>query len=332
MVSIERIDPQAEADLRAWWETGAAATAERPGTPWPAWAHSRVALPAANPEVDLVFLLARDGGRPVGSALVQLRTRDNTHTASLDVWVPPAWRCRGTGSALVAAAERVAAAAGRTTWLSELFVAPGSDEDGGFATRRGYAVASRESIKELSTADYLVRREELRERTAAASAYEMVTFDTRCPERHLASFGRLLGMLMAEIPLGELDLADSEWTPERLRAAEDRQVATGRHVLTALALAPDGSVAGASDVRVNESEPDHGQIGITLVDPAHRGHALGLALKLATHDLALAAYPGVRTVETSNAEVNDHMNRVNELLGYRTVETLLELQKVAPGA
>ena len=68
----------------------------------------------------------------------------------------------------------------------------------------------------------------------------------------------------------------------------------GRHILTALAIAPDGSVAGAADVRINEADPTHGQIGITLVDPAHRGHRLGMALKIATHDLALATYPGAR--------------------------------------
>ena len=63
------------------------------------------------------------------------------------------------------------------------------------------------------------------------------------------------------------------------------------------------------------------------MDPAHRGHRLGLALKMATHDLALATYPELVTLDTSNAEVNTHMNAVNEALGYRTIETLLELQK-----
>jgi hypothetical protein len=104
-------------------------------------------------------------------------------------------------------------------------------------------------------------------------------------------------------------------------------VSIGRHVLTALAIAPDGSVAGSSDIRINETDPTHGQIGITLVDPLHRGHRLGLALKIASHDLALAAYGDLSTVDTCNAEVNTHMNAVNEALGYRSIETLLELQK-----
>jgi RimJ/RimL family protein N-acetyltransferase len=139
-------------------------------------------------------------------------------------------------------------------------------------------------------------------------------------------------MLMAEIPLGELDLSDSVWTPQRMRAAEQRNVDIGRHQYTALAIAPDGSVAGSSDVRVNDAEPERGTVGITLVDPAHRGHRLGLALKLATHDLAAANRPALHSVETSNAESNTHMNQINEALGYRSIETLLEFQKAAePG-
>lgn len=101
----------------------------------------------------------------------------------------------------------------------------------------------------------------------------------------------------------------------------------GRHLLTVLAIAPDGSVAGASDVRIKDADPTHGQIGTTIVDPAHRGHRLGLALKIATRDLTLATYDELQTVDTCNAEVNQHMNAVNEALGYRSIESLLELQK-----
>ena len=82
-----------------------------------------------------------------------------------------------------------------------------------------------------------------------------------------------------------------------------------------------------SDVRIDDTDHSHGQVGITIVDPAHRGHRLGLALKVATHDLAVATYADLVALDTSNAEVNTHMNAVNETLGYRSIETLLELQK-----
>ena len=328
-IEIRTIDTSDESALRAWWEVGAAATAERPGSPLPAWEVARTALPADNPERDTTLLGAFDGDAMVGSALVQVPLKENLHTCGLDIFVVPTRRREGIGTAVLADVEAVAVAHGRTTLQCEGYVAPGETGPAEqFALARGYVVASRESLKVLHLDDYLARRESLvRDLGAVADDYTLVTFDTVCPDEHLVSFGRLLGMLIAEIPLGELDLQDSEWTPARLRAAERRCTEIGRHVLTALAIAPDGSVAGSSDVRVNEADPTRGQIGITLVDPVHRGHRLGLALKIATQDLLLATYPRCASVETCNAEVNTHMNAVNEALGYRTIETLLELQK-----
>lgn len=327
---IRTVDPHDEAALRAWWEVGAAASAERPGHPWPAWEVSRTALPADNPERDVTFLGAFDGDGMVGSALLLAPVHENRHTAVLDVYVVPSRRREGIGTLLLTEGESRVRALGRTTLQGEGFVPPdGTGPAEAFARTSGFAIAHRETIKELDRASYDARREALVAGIGdRADDYRVVVFDTECPDEHVESFGRLIGMLISQIPVGALELEDSEWTPERIRAAERRARDIGRHVLTALAIAPDGTVAGSSDVRVNEADPTHGQVGVTLVDPAHRGHRLGLALKVATHDLALAAYPALVSVDTSNAEVNTHMNAVNEALGYRSIETLLELQKV----
>ena len=328
-LEIRPVDLHDETALRAWWEVGRAATAERPGKPWPAWEVSRAALPADNPERDTTLVGVLDGETMVATAMMLVPLQENLRTCSLNVYVLPSRRRQGIGTALLADVEARAGEHGRTTLQSEGYVPPG--ETGAaelFAEARGYEVASREGFKELRLADFVARRPSLVAAVgSAADAYTIVTFDTVCPDEHVASFGRLLGMLITEIPLGDLDLEDSEWTPQRLRAAEQRCLTIGRHILTALAIAPDGSVAGSSDVRLNAADTTHGQVGITLVDPAHRGHRLGLALKIATHDLALARYPECVSVDTCNAEVNTHMNAVNEALGYRSIETLLELQK-----
>lgn len=328
MVDIEQINPRNEAALRAWWEVGHAATAERPGKPWPLWEQSRLALPADNPERGITLVGAIDGREMVGAGLLTRTLKENLHTAMAFAYVRPDRTREGIGRRLVEELEVVALGDGRTTVQSEAYLPPGgSGTAEQFARAMGYDVASRESIKELTLADFVERRDALAASAPVPDGYRIITFDTVCPEQHVASFGRLLGMLMSEVPLGELDLEASEWTPERIRAAEQRQVDTGRHVQTAMAIAPDGAVAGVSDVRVDDSDPLHGQVGITIVDPAHRGRRLGLALKLATHDLVVATYPDLVSVDTSNAEVNTWMNAVNEALGYRTIETLLELQK-----
>lgn len=328
MVDIEQINPRNEAALRAWWEVGRAATADRPGKPWPLWEQSRVALPADNPERGVTLVGAIDGREMVGAGLLTRTLKENLHTAMAFAYVRPDRTREGIGRRLVEELEVVAVGDGRPTVQSEAYLPPGgSGAAEHFARAMGYDVASRESIKELTLTDFVERRDALAARAPVPEGYRIITFDTVCPEEHLASFGRLLGMLMSEVPLGDLDLEASEWSAERIRAAEQRQVDTGRHVQTAMAIAPDGSVAGVSDVRVDDSDPVHGQVGITIVDPAHRGRRLGLALKVATHDLAVATYPDLVSVDTSNAEVNTWMNAVNDALGYRTIETLLELQK-----
>lgn len=327
-VDVEQINPSNETALRAWWEVGHAATSYRPGKPWPRWEQSRVALPADNPERGITLLGAIDGRRMVGAGLLTRSLQENLHTAMAFAYVSPDRAREGIGRALVAELELVAAGDGRTTIQSEAHLPPGATAPAeAFTEALGYVVASRESIKELALADYVARRDDVRAGLGAADGYRIVTFDTVCPDEHLESFGRLLGMLLSEVPTGELDLEDSEWTPERIRAAERRQAEIGRHLHTAFAIAADGEVAGVSDVRIDDTDHGHGQVGITIVDPAHRGHRLGLALKVATHDLAVATYPDLATLDTANAEVNTHMNAVNQALGYRSIETLLELQK-----
>ena len=329
MVDIEQINPRNQAALRAWWEVGHAATAERPGKPWPLWEQSKVALPADNPERAITLLAAIDGREMVGAGLLTRPLKENLHSAMAFAWTRPDRRREGTGRRVAQELEVIASGDGRTTLQSEAYLPPGGvgTAPEAFSEAMGYAVASRESIKELALSDYGARRAALAAAAPVPDGYRVVTFDTVCPDEHLDSYGALLGMLVDEVPLGELDLEASEWSPERIREAERRLMAIGRHMQTALAIAPDGSVAGVSDVRVDDDDLVHAQVGITIVDPAHRGHRLGLALKLATHDLVVATYPSLESVDTSNAEVNTHMNAVNEALGYRTIETLLELQK-----
>lgn len=325
MVDIEQINPRNEAALRAWWEIGRAATAHRPGRPWPLWEQSRITLQAHDPEREVTVLGAIDGRAMVGAATVVLPSSGNRHLAGSAVHVEATRRREGIGSALLAEVEVVATGHGRTTLTGEAYLPPaGTAPAEAFAAARGFSVAHRESIKELSVVDYLARRDAL---AVEVDGFRVLTFDTVCPDEHVESLCRLLGMLPSEIPLGELDLRASSWSVERLRAVEQRRVDTGRHVHTALAIAPGGEVAGVSDVRVDDSDHSHAEVGITIVDPAHRGRRLGLALKLATHDLAVATYPSLVSVGTSGAEANAPMNAVNAALGYRTIETMLELQK-----
>ena len=80
-------------------------------------------------------------------------------------------------------------------------------------------------------------------------------------------------------------------------------------------------------VTVHESERAY-QWG-TLVRPDHRGHRLGLAVKVANLRLLQETQPQITTVVTFNADVNAPMVAVNEQLGFRPVQWLGEAAEEA---
>jgi hypothetical protein len=85
---------------------------------------------------------------------------------------------------------------------------------------------------------------------------------------------------------------------------------------------------GYSSLGLPRSAPRVAFIDSTLVLPEHRGHRLGLAIKVLLHQRLRAEFPATELVVTGNADVNDHMNAVNDRLGYRPVERALEVQKI----
>ena len=291
---------------------------------------SRHALPQVDPENRSVLLTAYDDGRPVGSGIVVVPLADNTHMAILQVFVHPDHAGRGVGQALLDRVEAIAAAEGRTTLFSDVHVpVDGENEHARWARTRGYDVANVDGVKLVELAAH---RDGLAALEALAGErlgdYRLASWTDPAPEQHLASLAVAMSRFLEEIPLGDLDLRPEAWTPERLRSREVRRAGQRRQQLTVVALTPDDEVAGYTNLQLSPHAPRVAEIGDTLVLPDHRGHRLGLALKVRLHQQALALFPGIEVIETGNATTNRWMNDVNEQLGYRVVERVLELQKV----
>ncbi len=104
-------------------------------------------------------------------------------------------------------------------------------------------------------------------------------------------------------------------TEERLRKAEAWLEAQRIELLRAVAIAPDGTLAGLSEVEVGA----RGSLAMqetTVVLTEHRGHGLGRALKLATH-AELSSMERLTSIVTWTSHVNPWMQAINEALGYR---------------
>jgi len=325
---VREVDPGDEAELHRWWATGHDAMAGRPYDLRPPWETMRAITQSPHRDFQQTLLAAYDGEGMVGSAMQMFPVADNLTMSYADVTVPVQHRRRGVGSALLAEVEERARAAGRAYVLVEVLapvgvVGPGEH----FAAARGYPVANREGIKVLDLADHPDWAPLEQKVAYRLGDYRIVEWGAFTPEEHLDAVCEALNVFVGMVPTGDIALEDTKFTPERLRRNEERSVSVGRRRLVATAFAPDGTLAGYSDLFLQAYVDHWAQIGITMVLPEHRGHSLGLAMKLATHASLADAVPTCGLVMTSNADANDQMNAVNDQMGYRLVEQLLEVQK-----
>jgi GNAT superfamily N-acetyltransferase len=334
---VERVDGPT---LHRWWEICHDAQSDRPVDYFPTWEMARVGLTTSHPDFEVELFAAYDGAgdgagegvgdgsRMVGAGLVNLPVTDNLHMAYYDVFVDWPDRRRGAGTMLLAEVERRARAAGRTRMLGEVFTPPGGTSAGtAFAEARGCTVGNLETAKAIYLKESESRWDALEEESEAAlGGYRVLMWENAVPDEYAEGMCAMLSVFMGMVPMGDLDLEDGEWTVDRLRASERRSLETRQHKFLGAAVAPDGTLVGCTDVRLNTTSTRVGYVGLTMVMPEHRGHRLGLAMKLATHRALRAAYPECELVVTSNADVNDRMNAINEAMGYQVIEQLLEYQ------
>ena len=332
MPVIHDVDVQDEAQLREWYDVWRASQPHRPQELLPSWESARVPLATERTDFDVTLFGLREAGALVGVALLNLPLEDNPTVAYAELLTHPDHRRRGLGTELLAELERRARAAGRDRLLSEVFVPAGEGHtvtgNQAFAEAQGYAVANREGMKavHLEEAERLWPALEA-DVEAARGDYRVVTWRDVCPDEYVESYGRALSRVMALIPQGDLDLEDRDWTVDRVRASEKHRTDVGLATLESVAVSADGTVVGVTGVRANLADPMIARIGVTMVLPEHRGHRLGLATKLASHRALREQVPECRLVVTSNAEVNTHMSAINEAMGYRQLETLVEYHK-----
>lgn len=270
---------------------------------------------------------ALEGGEMiVGRGSVHLPLQENTELIEVGLSVHPAHRGRGIGTAIVEEALRPAIAeSGRPlvgAWGE--IPADGDPDDPALpvnrlaarlgVSRKNIGVCRRLDLPlEAALLDTL--RAEAEERQGG---YRIEIWDGPAPEEHLASYGALLRQLDLDDPDEDIEYEAPEYTPERIRTGERRLAEQGITQFQSVAVAPDGTIAGNSVIHVKTAPgASLGWQENTLVMPDHRGHRLGLALKVATHALLAERAPEVRSLVTFNSHVNPWMISINEKLGYR---------------
>jgi GNAT superfamily N-acetyltransferase len=326
---VDPLDPVNEPVLHAMWDVSAAARADRPFEVWAPWTTAYATWTTVREDQDDVMWAARVGGVVVGMAWLVMSHVDNQHVATTELFVHPDHRRRGIGAALLSAVVDRARASGRTVLMTSPYSPvdrPGAGE--AFLTAHGFELG----IAEMSRVCDLEESERTWPELAAQIApqhagYRLEAWQDRIPEPFVEGYCRLGEAFNDEAPLGDLDLGAEVWSAERVAERDARFLATGRRQFGALAYAADGTCVATTELFVNQVASWRALQGGTLVLPGHRGHRLGLALKLVNLRAVRERYPDCRYVFTVVAGVNAPMNAVNDLLGFRDVERALEMQR-----
>lgn len=262
--------------------------------------------------------LAVVDGLDVGAGGYEVSTYDNQHLAWVDVEVVPSLRRRGHGSTLLSWLIDRAWSEGRTTVGVAGWDAAGPRA---FAVRHGFE----EKSVEVHRRQYAVGPTDLA--LPEAADYELVRWPSLTPVGELAALAELTAAIN-DAPTDDLDIEDELYPPERIAAYEHAWAARGHRLYRLVARhRVTGELAGQTVVAVDGERPELGEQHDTSVAAAHRGHRLGMLLKLEMLRWLAEEEPQLREIDTWNAESNDHMIGVNELLGYRIMGRVLDFQR-----
>jgi GNAT superfamily N-acetyltransferase len=326
-LTISPLDPADGATLRAWHEVACRChEADLPSHPLPTYRESVVHASEPTGGYQMESYVARDGERLAGALLIQFPLKDNQHVADAELWVDPLMRRAGVGRALYNHAVERARAAGRSLLLGEVMRGAAGEE---FVAAMGgeLRLATARRLLWLDTLDRAWLADLRAEAQRHAVGYSLVGWAGAAPDEHIEGVATVMAS-MNDAPVDDLDVDDEVWDAARLREMERRARDRGGHRRMLLARHDaTGDYAGLTEILVRGGPPvAQASQGATVVVPAHRGHRLGLLLKTAMLEAVLAEEPGVRRIETWNADSNGPMLAINERLGFRAVERWSECQ------
>jgi GNAT superfamily N-acetyltransferase len=265
-------------------------------------------------------------GRVIGVLEVHLPHWDNTHLGFVEVTVDPLSRRQGLGRRLFDVGVERTRADGRRLVLAGCY-----DGSAGvaFLKAMGFDRASEEVQRrqDLLSLDWARLDAEYAAAQRSAAGYELVRMPGPTPEDMMADVARMTEAIN-DAPTDDLDVEDEVFSPERIRAFEAAQLATDRRIYRVVARERDtGVLAGHTMVAVESENPGRGWQLDTSVLRAHRGHRLGLLLKIAMLLWLADEEPHLRMLDTWNAASNAHMIGVNEVLGYHILATGITWQR-----
>lgn len=281
------------------------------------------------------LLVARVGDRMVARAIHETRVDGSADVAFLRVEVLPEFRRRGIGGALLERVEAIARDDGRSVLHSYAIASESEGErlasptgwgsvplqDPGvqFLLHRGWQLEQvvRTSRLALPVKPTILARHLAGAQEASGENYRVHTWIDRTPPEWLNDIARLLTRMSTDAPSAGMDASEEAWTVERVLDHEEREAQSPRHQLVAaVEHLPTHTLVGYTELSVPPQIERAVLQENTIVLREHRGHRLGMLLKIANIDHLARVQPGHPSITTFNAEENHTMLAVNDAVGF----------------
>jgi len=259
------------------------------------------------------------GGEVTGYCRIILPDKENVDAAFVIPAVHPARRRRGTGSGLLRHAAARADAEGRTVLRGTSKAGTAGSKFAAHAGAKAGLISIRRVIHLRQIPDGLVA-EQRALAAAAAAGYTLVSWAGATPQEYWAGVAGVLNAF-ADAPSDE-GFEHEFWDTDRVRDQFDlttRWAAVRRYSVAAMH-AQTGEMAGLTQVYMAPEAPAWASQGLTAVARAHRGHRIGLLVKAAMLDWLASAAPEVEHIITDNADSNQYMIAINEMLGFEVID------------
>ena len=316
-VRIEQFDPASDAErLKTCYDIVAAGSPidhpNLPGFPLRSfrskWTRSYDSAPSE------AWLASDDSGEPVGCYLLRLPVQENVTLARVILQVSPDRRRAGIGSELLAHCADRARSAGRARMGGE---ARDGSPGAAFAQAVGAQPGIAEVIRILDIDSSLpARLDRLRaEARAKATGYSLLSWLGVTPKEYLDEVA-WLNNAMDDAPHDE-GVQATRWDGQRVAEQEEHALAHGLRFNTVAARHDaTGELAALTQICTDDGTPSWAFQQITAVSKEHRGHRLGLLVKVANLEQLMTNNPGIQRILTGNAGANRYMIAINEMLGF----------------
>lgn len=269
---------------------------------------------------------AEDGGEVLGVASLWMPQEENTSMIWFDVAVDPQLRRRGAGSALMERLVERATEERRTTLVTDTMVPAEQSEahpHRRFLEGHGFTLSNTEIMRHLvlPVADELLTGLAEQARPRYEEGYRLETHVDGVPEEQRSSLTAVMNQLGVDAPTGDIEFEPETLDPTRYAEYLELERKQKRTRLTTVAIHEQtDDVVAYTDLILPAGAPTIVWQWGTLVHKAHRGHRLGMAVKVENLRRLQREHPARERIVTGNDDTNSWMVDINERLGFEVVE------------